>query len=283
MQKSRSYVFTWNNYPNNYRDVLDNLDTKYVVAGEEVAPVTGTPHLQGYLYWRHPKTVRATRALLVGCHVEVARGTSRQADAYCRKTREEDPTPNAVVYSRGVCPLSPAEKGETEKKRWEDTWELAKQGKIEEIDADIRVRLYGAIRRIERDFMPAVTRLGGPCGVWIHGLAGSGKTRAVLDQFPDAYPKPRSKWWDGYQGEEIVYCDDMDIYNVSLGGELKLWSDAYPFIGEIKGGSKKIRPKRFIVTSQYRIEQIWADEETKAALLRRFVVIEKRIGQNIII
>lgn len=131
--------------------------------------------------------------------------------------------------------------------------------------------------------MPPVDRLAGPCGVWITGLAGSGKTRAVLDQFPEAYPKPRSSWWDGYQGEEIVYVDDVDKYDVRLGGPLKLWADAYPFIAENKGGSKKIRPKRLVVTSQYRIEEIWTDEETRAALLRRFVVIEKFLGQNIII
>lgn len=279
----RAYVFTWNNYPANYRETLDRLVCRYIVAGEEVAPNTGTHHLQGYVYFAHGKTETATRALLAGSHVERAHGTPKQCDEYCRKTRDVDDEPNAVVYSRGDRPLSPEEKGDLEKQRYENAWQLAKRGAVEEIDADIRLRLYGSIRRIERDFMPAVQRLGGPCGLWIRGVAGSGKTRSVLDTYPEAYPKPRTKWWDGYQGEEIVYCDDIDVFNVALGGELKLWADAYPFIGEIKGGSKKIRPRKFIVTSQYSIEEIWADAPTREALLRRFVVVEKILGQNIII
>ena len=218
-----------------------------------------------------------------GCHVEGGNGTAHQADQYCRKTREVDNAPNEVVYSRGTLPLLPSEKGAVEKLRWEETWAAAKEGRIEDIPADIRIRQYSAIRRIERDFMPPVDRLAGPCGVWIVGPAGCGKTRAVLDQFPEAYPKPRNQWWDGYQREPIVLLDDVDKFDVRLGGNLKHWADAYPFIGEVKGGSQKIRPERLIVTSQYRIEDIWFDEETRQALLRRFVVIEKEVGQNIIL
>ena len=131
--------------------------------------------------------------------------------------------------------------------------------------------------------MPPVERLGGPCGLWIFGLAGCGKTKSVLDQIPNAFPKPRNQWWDGYQREEVVLVDDVDRFDVKLGGRFKHWADAYPFIGEVKGGSIKIRPKQLIVTSQYRIEEIWEDQETREALLRRFIVVEKIIGQEIII
>jgi len=284
MSRSRGYVFTWNNYPETYREALDALpQVKYIVAAEEIAPTTNTPHLQGFVYWNSGKTVAAVRTQLPGCHVERIKGTPKQADDYCRKTRPEDGEPNAVVYSRGERPLSQEEKGDKEKQRYQIAWELAKEGRIEEIEAPIRLRLYGAIRRIERDYMPVAPRLTGPCGLWIYGLAGAGKTRAVLDQFPNAYPKPRSQWWDGYQGEDTVYVDDLDRYDVKLGGQLKLWSDAYPFIAEIKGGSKKIRPKLLIVTSQYQIEQIWNDIETRQALMRRFVVVEKILGEELVI
>lgn len=276
MNRSRGFVFTWNNPPPEFKESLDRLNCRYIVVGLEHAPTTDTVHGQGFVYFTHAKSYRAVHALLPGCHVEASRGTPAQCDTYCRK---EDPDP----YCRGELPLSNADKGAKEKARWEEVWNLAKRGDIESIAPDIRIRLYSSLRRIERDFMPAVARLAAPCGLWIRGLAGSGKTRAVLDRYPDAYPKPRSKWWDGYQGEPVVYCDDVSIFHRALGDELKLWSDAYPFIGEIKGGSRKIRPTKFIVTSQYSIEEIWEDEETKAALLRRFVVVEKMIGQNIII
>jgi len=58
------------------------------------------------------------------------------------------------------------------------------------IPADIRVRQYSTLLKIQRDYMPPMERLRGPCGTWIWGAAGSGKTRSVLDQIPDLYPKP---------------------------------------------------------------------------------------------
>lgn len=45
--RTRKYVFTWNNYPANYATILDSIAATYIVAGEEVAPTTLTPHLQG--------------------------------------------------------------------------------------------------------------------------------------------------------------------------------------------------------------------------------------------
>lgn len=281
--RHRGFLFTWNNYPPAYRTFLDGLTCVYLVAGEELAPETGTPHLQGYIVWNHAKTEAATRTILRGCHITVARGNHTQNDQYCRKTRGQDTSPNQSVYSRGTLPTDPADRGAGEKLRWQLAWDLAKRGDIENIPPDIRLRQYSTIRRIERDFMPDMERLRGPCGTWIHGLAGCGKTRSVLDQYPDAFPKPRNPWWDGYQRQDIVLVDDIDRFDVRLGGHFKHWADAYPFIAEIKGGSQKIRPLRLIVTSQFTIEQIWEDEETRQALLRRFVVIEKVLGQNIII
>lgn len=235
------------------------------------------------MYFRNAKTQSATRRLLPGCHIISALGTPAQNHRYCSKTREEDEIPNAVFHSRGDLPGVPADGGPVEANRWEAAWTCAKSGSMEEIPADIRIRCYSTLRRIERDFMPAVVSLEGPCGLWIWGVAGCGKTLSVTRAYPDAYPKPRNVWWDGYQREPIVILDDVDKYDLKLGGYLKHWADAYPFIGEVKGGSMKIRPTKIVVTSQYKIEDIWQDAETQAALLRRFIVVEKIQGQEILL
>lgn len=131
--------------------------------------------------------------------------------------------------------------------------------------------------------MPQMERLAQPCGIWIYGESGAGKSRTCLDAYPNLYPKPRNIWWDGYQNEPVVLLDDLDRFDIKLGGLLKHWADCYPFIGEAKGYSRKIRPTKFFVTSQYKIEDIWMDEATRDALRRRFHVIEKVRGQGIII
>lgn len=46
-RRSRGWCFTWNNYPPNYRLLLDAINCRYIIAGQELAPNTGTPHLQG--------------------------------------------------------------------------------------------------------------------------------------------------------------------------------------------------------------------------------------------
>jgi len=43
----------------------------------------------------------------------------------------------------------------------------------------------------------------------------------------------------------------------------------------IKGSMRYIRPGYVIVTSNYRIEEIWNDPQTVDPLLRRFVEVEK--------
>jgi len=273
MGRSRGFCFTWNNYPNDHEDRLQ-FEAKYLVYGREVGE-SGTPHLQGYVYFNDGKTLASVRRLLPGSHVETAK-TISAAIEYCKKDGD--------FVERGQPPVDPVKKGRVEQLRWEAAWESAKKGMLEEIPADIRIRQYSAIKRIGKDYMSLPGLLHSPCGVWIHGESGSGKTSTVFKKYPDLFTKNASKWWDGYQGQEVVLLDDCGHGEaVWIGRFLKIWSDKYPFIGECKGSSVSIRPKKFIVTSQYTIESLFNDKETQDALIRRFIIIEKNKNQEILL
>jgi len=266
MSRHRNFVFTYNNYPDT--KLVDELNCKYIAYSEEVAPTTGTPHLQGYVTFNSAKTLAAVRTLLIGCHVEVMLGSIAQNEDYISKVAE--------MVERGEKPVSNDNKGRAEKLRWHNARTLAKEGKIDDIDADIYIRCYSTLKRIKADYSVKP----GPCDVqcyWIHGSTGTGKSYAVETAFPDCYKKCMDdlKWFDGYQGEDTVYLEDIDKYQVKWGGLLKRLADRWPMQASIKGTMAYIRPKRVIVTSNYRIEEIWTDQQTLDPLLRRFVEVEK--------
>jgi len=65
---------------------------------------------------------------------------------------------------------------------------------------------------------------------WYYGATGTGKSRAVREEFGDSlYSKNINKWFDDYQGEKTVLLDDFGKTHVTLGDHLKRWSDHYVF------------------------------------------------------
>uniref|UniRef100_UPI0040474C3D hypothetical protein n=1 Tax=Flavobacterium sp. TaxID=239 RepID=UPI0040474C3D len=121
MARSRSFVFTHNNYAST--DIQDQLQCRYIIYSKETAP-NGTPQLKGCVYFLNAKSLAAATRLLPGCLVE--NGESfEDAIENCRK--QEDFT------ERGIPPFTQKRIGEIEKRRWQDLWDVTKQGRIEEM------------------------------------------------------------------------------------------------------------------------------------------------------
>jgi len=273
MSRNRNFVFTYNNYPDTL--LVDNVVCKYIAYSKEVAPTTGTPHLQGYISFANAKTVNSVRTLLPGCHVEAMRGTLAQNDAYCSKA--------ASMVERGDKPLTNDDRGRAEKERWDNARRLAKEGNLDDIDPDIFIRCYNTLKAIGKDYQVKPPPSDVKC-FWIHGPTGTGKSHAVETTFPDCYKKSMDdlKWFDGYNGEDVVYLEDIDKYQVKWGGLLKRLADRWPMQASIKGSMKYIRPGVVIVTSNYQIEEIWTDSATVDPLLRRFVQVLKETQDQVI-
>ncbi len=224
---------------------------QYLVRGKEVGK-NGTPHIQGYCVLYQRKRLTGMKKLYPRAHLEVMKGTPLEAATYCKKDGDFEEI--------GKLPLTAAEtSSEMMAAKWDNAWELAKQGRIEDIpDASIRIRCYSALKRIQKDYPQPVADNEATCGIWIYGKSGSGKSYMARAMYSPFYDKPLNKWWDGYRHQDHVILDDVGLEKAKfLGYYLKRWADRYSFPAEQKNTTVQIRPKTIIVTSQHRIDELY--------------------------
>lgn len=262
--RSRGYVFTLNNYTDKDEERIQGIDSVYLVYGREKAPTTGTPHLQGYIRFKSAKTLSAAIKQLERCHVEIAKGDIDQCVDYCKKEGD--------YIEIGCKPMSQKEKGKAEKERYKRAYQSAKEGKLEEIDADIMVRHYSTLKKIKRDHQITPESIPELVNEWYYGESGTGKSRKAREENPEAYIKNCNKWWCGYDGQDVVIIEEWSPQHECLVHHLKTWADHYAFQGETKGSSTLIRPKKIIVTSNYHPEECFSNVNDLGPILRRFKV-----------
>lgn len=87
-RRARAWCFTYNNYKADTKEIIIDAVKRrgweYVI-GEEVAPTTGTKHLQGYIRAKCQTTFKIIKQLLGTAHITAAKGTPGQNLAYCSK------------------------------------------------------------------------------------------------------------------------------------------------------------------------------------------------------
>lgn len=262
MSRSRNYTFTLNNYTSEEYAALLQTKCNYLIMGKEIGSVEGTPHIQGYIVFAEGKTLSAVSKLMPRAHIEESKGSPDQNYEYCSKDKD--------FIEVGRRPMSQKRKGQCNIERFETAYELAKEGNFEEIPKDILLRYYPTLKKIAAEHQKPPPCLDEITNIWYYGPAGTGKTTKAKEIAPNAYLKGLTKWWDGYDGQQDVIIDDMDPFHKGLAHEFKQWGHHYPFPAETKGGQITIRPKRIIVTSQYRIHEIWDDPESVQAMQRRY-------------
>lgn len=86
--KARSWIFTLNNYTDEeVEHLLSNFQEKSCnyILGKEVAPSTGTPHIQGFVRYRNPISSNSMKSLNARMHFEKAKGNLLSNYKYCSK------------------------------------------------------------------------------------------------------------------------------------------------------------------------------------------------------
>ena len=176
----------------------------YYVCGQEVG-ADGLRHLQFMVCFKKPQRLSAVKKLIpTQGHWEVksSKSTMLQASNYCKKgdqSHEEwtdfgadGPTfgLNAMFKEFGTLPLDQKTAGlQVIQNAYEDTINKARNGDIENINAEHKLRYYSAIKKIQHDSKKMPENLtwteGNQPNFWIWGSTGTGKSylaREMLQQ-----------------------------------------------------------------------------------------------------
>jgi len=274
--RSRRFCFTWNNYPLDAEEQLRGFFNRkhgvYLVFGREVGE-SGTPHLQGYLHLKDATTFRALKSQLPLVHLERARGTGAQNREYCTK--------DADFVEIGTLPQ---EKGKAGKEAWSLILRKAEEGDWTWIKTEYPKVWVNTFQKIMSLRKPQLNVIDGDIkNEWWYGATGTGKSKLAWEKYGAiCYQKMLNKWWDGYADEDVVIIEEWSPKNEVTASALKIWADRYPFSAQIKGGVlQKIRPKKIIVISNYRLEDCFPDSRDREPVERRFTKIEFPWGAQV--
>lgn len=258
--KARSVCWTLNNYTDADVAALRMYATecKYMVFGYEIAPTTGTPHLQGYVAWENPRSIEKFMKIPItkGIHVEKTRGSPLQASNYCKE--------DGKFEEFGELPAQGA------RTDWESAHKMLKEG----ADVTAVIEAQPSLLPCQRALREFKAMLLKPLHrdvnvIVLIGGAGTGKTRYAYDTYPDLYSKPRGEWWDGYSGQKTILLDDY--YGYLPYCELLRVLDRYPYQVPVKGGFVYAQWDTVIITSNDP-PQLWYKSMGLTPALRRRIV-----------
>lgn len=203
--RSRAWCMTLNNYTeeeeNSLREFFNKVE--YGIYGREIAPTTGTPHLQIYFRKANAITQSSLKKKFPRAKLIVAKGTDKQNNKYCGKEDTD-------YYEVGKM----SEQGK--RTDLDEIKEEILQGKkVDDIvlESPMVYHQYGrTLHKIEDLRMRKVFRKEMTKGYWIWGETGCGKSEYAFNFFnPDSCYKWNydGGWNDDYAQQDTVIIDEF--------------------------------------------------------------------------
>jgi len=273
-----NYIFTYNNYTNEGEEALKQwlaLNAKYAVYGHEVAPTTGTPHLQGYLSLR--KKMRMTtlqgkmREINVNLSLQIAKASANENRVYCTKADKDN------LFECGDINACSSVRSDLR-----EVAEKIREGKgiydVYESNPTTFIQYHAGIKAAvaleEKKLCPNIREV--TVSVF-YGDAGTGKTHTAVEicnamkmeyYFANS-PQGGLVWWDLYDREPAIIIDDFkgwikphDLFRIL---------DKYQFRLPVRGAVRYAFYTHVFITSNYAPLTWYSDEVIfeRQALLRR--------------
>ncbi len=260
----RNFVFTLNNYSETEVKTIKELKNIYIIFGYEVGKENQTPHLQGYCEMKKQLSLKGVKNLFGAdkIHIEKRKGSQIQAIEYCKKEGNfiEVGTPNTMGKRTDLSVIKDMIKSG---KKLTDILDTCDNLNYQNIKGAILLKSLYSIKRTTK-----------PIIIWLYGSTGIGKSRYVYTKFQDIYSSCNSKWFDGYEQNNVILIDDYRRDYMKFHVLLK-FLDRYPFTRELKGSTIQINSKYIIFTSPKNPVDTWKGRtnEDLNQLLRRIDII----------
>lgn len=248
---------------------FDDDKMVYLAYGEEICPTTEKKHWQGFVYWKHQHTIKASSKILNNAHVEHCVGSLEDNENYCSKegkytTFGKKPKQGQRTDLEAVTRDIIDGKINAEDLIEENPYMYHQYGRTLEKAEDIRMR---------KQFRTEMTE-----GIWIIGETGKGKSHKAFENYsPDTHYLFRSDngWWEGYRQQEIVIINDFR--GEIKYGELLQIIDKWPYF--VKRRSREPMPftsKKVIITSTQTPEEVYhnlSNSDSLEQLNRRLKIV----------
>lgn len=250
------------------RGIFSRYEIKYCCYSKEMGKQGVTPHIQGFCQFSRRysyKKVFRDWHTDNKVFIQISKGTASDNFHYILKEGIE-------FFEFGTRPKIT----ETDKPAKTDYKELIQLARLGLMDKIIELAPAAYLRQ-RLAFERLAHEAGRPDpyerkGLYLVGKAGAGKSYfANSFNVDSSYNKPPNKWFCGYTDQKVLIVDDLDKSNApALGYHLKIWGDRYSILAEIKGGSTYLKHEIVIVTSNYRINTLYEDDDLRMALHRRY-------------
>lgn len=258
---------------------------KYYAMQLEKCPETGRYHIQGYLHVKKKCGISSIIQKFKDCedawfwcnpHFEKCKSTHLHCLNYCTK---ED----TRVLGPWVWPLDyKEEKGKGKRSDLDKIVELANSGfSIDEIAAEHPTTTLRYNKHIQW-YIDSYNRRNGNNNInfdnnievtCLIGPAGCGKTRYVIEKYPDCFQLTKNGdtiWFDGYSNQEVLLIDDFDGW-IPFKMFLKITDKYSNLTLPIKGSTAKSKWKKVFITSNSKPDSwyTYKSDHDKQAVIRR--------------
>lgn len=262
----RAWCFTLNNYTDEdfkkMSDLVDDSSVNRLIGGFEIAPTTGTPHIQGAIVFRSKRALGGVRKLL----------------PRAMWSNMEKKWPAQVKYCSKECKVEwrkNTEGGQGERTDIKEAIKMIKEG-ADFADVcrkhEAFVRCAGAYKLIrEQKVKKSPPPKERPMKVTIlWGPAGTGKTTKAMEGDSVYVWDARNRFFNQYDGQKKLVIDEFKDNQTDIKWLARI-IDKFRLVIEVKGGSAWAEWEEVVITSKVDPQKwyLGCEDVHRRGLLRR--------------